>query len=80
MTNAPQSVTQRYISNLIHNGRNKEFDIEMITMKEHVVESTTVGYYFTTRVLSKTGAEHAHGATIQQAVHNALLKHGTTFR
>lgn len=78
--NPPQAVTQRYISNLIHNGRNKEFDIEMVTMKENIVDSTQVGAYFTVRVLSKTGAESGVGATIQQAIQQALTKHGVTFR
>lgn len=79
-TTSPQAVTERYISNLIHNGRNKEFDIEMITMKGNVVEGTQVGVYYTVRILSKSNAEHGLGATITQAVRNCLLKYGVTFR
>jgi hypothetical protein len=78
--NAPQSVTERYVSNLLHYGRNKEFDIEMVTMRENIVDATQVGIYFTVRVLSKTGAESGVGATIAQAVRQALTKHGVTFR
>lgn len=78
--NSPQAVTQRYISNLIHNGRNKEFDLEMVTMRENMVENTRVGVYFTVRILSKTSAENGVGATIQQAVQQGLERHGVTFR
>lgn len=80
MNPTPQAVTERYVTNLINYGRNREFDIEMITMKENVVESTQVGTYFSARVLSKTSAEQAVGATLSQAVRNCLIKHGVTFR
>lgn len=80
MNNAPQQVTERYVSNLIHNGRNKEFDIDCIQMKESIVEGTLVGYYFYARLVSKQDAESAHGATLAQAVRNVLIKYGCTFR
>lgn len=80
MNTAPQQVTERYLSNLLHYGRNKEFDVEMITMKENIIEATQVGVYYTVRILSKTSAENAVGATIAQAVRNGLTKHGVTFR
>lgn len=80
MTNAPQSVTEHYIGNLIRNGRNKEFDIDHIQMKESIIDGTLVGYYFYVRILSKQDAHNAHGATIAQAVRNCLIKYGVTFR
>jgi hypothetical protein len=80
MNTSPQAVTDRYVTNLINYGRNREFDIDYITMKENVVESTQVGTYYAARVLSKSGAEIAVGATLSQAVRNCLIKHGVTFR
>ena len=80
MDNAPKAITERYISNLIHNGRNREFDIDSVVMEEHVVETTVVGYFYRVRLLAKTDAEVGVGATIAAAVRNALHKFGVTFR
>jgi hypothetical protein len=76
MSTAPQSVTERYVSNLLHYGRNKEFDIDYIKQMPNVVEDENVGYYYVVRI----GNQTANGATIQQAVHRCLEKHGVTFR
>ncbi len=80
MNTAPQAVTERYVSNLVTNGRNREFDIDIIEMRETVIEGTLVGYYFEARVLSKTTPQNGRGATLSSAVRNALTKHGVTFR
>lgn len=83
--NAPQSVTERYVSNLLHYGRNKEFDIDYIKKIDNVVEDENVGVYFVARVnVTNQNAgpfgRMANGATIQQALRRALEKHGVTFR
>lgn len=82
MTTTPQAVTERYVSNLIHYGRNKEFDITHVTLKENVVEGVIVGYYFSVFIQQGNTApmHNAVGATIAQAVRNCLIKYGVTFR
>lgn len=79
--NAPQAVTERYVSNLIHYGRNKEFNIIKIIRQENMVSGDLVGFYYETVIDSKfVFNEIGRGATIAQAVRGALIKHGVTFR
>lgn len=84
MPTQPQAVTQKYVSNLIYNGRNKEFDIDLVTRRSHFEGEEHVGYYFTvtvTRGEERPGTgQQASGATISQAVRRALEKYGVTFR
>jgi hypothetical protein len=83
MTTIPQAVTERYVSNLIHYGRNKEFDIELIEQKPNIVEDETVGVYFRVRIKSTSAeslVQSAAAATIAQATRRCLEKHGVTFR
>lgn len=84
MPTQPQAVTQKYVSNLIYNGRNKEFDIDLVTRRSHFEGKEHVGYYFTvtvTRGEERPGTgQQASGATISQAVRRALEKYGVTFR
>lgn len=86
MSTQPQAVTERYVSNLIHNGRNKEFDIKAITQHDNVVENINVGVYFRARVLPSNVVDNGAnvrvgvGATIATAVRHALIEHGVTFR
>jgi hypothetical protein len=80
--NAPQSVTERYVSNLLHYGRNKEFDIASVNREIHTHDNICVSVYFTVIVIHGTTykSEFAAGATVQQATRRALEKHGVTFR
>lgn len=82
MTTIPQAVTERYVSNLIHYGRNKEFDIEGIRKLYSKDDGQVVGIYFLAYVDTSIGGstKEAPGATISQAVRRALEKHGVTFR
>jgi hypothetical protein len=79
----PQAVTERYVSNLIHYGRNKEFDIKQINRVNSLVDDEVVGVYFGCCIIlgiEQTKEQWACGATISQAVRRALEKHGVTFR
>lgn len=86
MTTIPQAVTERYVSNLIHYGRNKEFDICSIQRQITEDDGVVVGVYFTVMIRLQIAPEGsadkiiASGATISQAVRRALEKHGVTFR
>lgn len=78
---SPQSVTQRYLSNLIHNGRNHEFDIDILIRRSNMVDGTVCGYYFTAKVVSTADILfECSGATPTQAIQRCLEKHGVTFR
>jgi hypothetical protein len=78
--NPPQSVTERYVSNLIHYGRNKEFDIDTLVRVPSYHGETVVGWYYKTDIVTATDRETGVGATISQAVRHALTGHGVTFR
>lgn len=80
MNNTPQQVTERYISNLLHHGQNREFNLEETSRHPHIVEGTVVGSYFQTRVSSNESQAAGFGATIHAAVKQALAKLGVTFR
>lgn len=83
MNTAPQSVTERYITNLINYGRNREFDIVKVTRETTTVDDQQVGVWFSSSVAKGTDLVHDKvgcGATISQAVRRALEKHGVTFR
>jgi hypothetical protein len=86
MTTAPQAVTDRYVTNLINYGRNREFDIDSIARRKHEADDVVVGVYFEVSLLHTGGEDKganrrlACGATISQAVRRALEKHGVTFR
>lgn len=84
MNTAPQQVTERYVSNLISNGRNKEFDITTIAIRDAYasgISNEHIGYYFTATINGSPGTTQCGaGATISQAVRRALEKHGVTFR
>lgn len=83
MTTTPQAVTERYVSNLIHYGRNKEFDIITIKREESFHDGQYVGCFFiatTVPTIPGHGSHYGSGATISQAVRRSLEKHGVTFR
>lgn len=83
----PQSVTERYVSNLIHNGRNKEFDITTINRDITELQGRVIGVFYRVCILNPHITEPSVvnkalgvGATIAQAVRHALELHGVTFR
>jgi ribosomal protein S6 len=82
MNTAPQQVTERYVTNLINQGRNREFDVVDIRRLWNKVEGVNVGTYYEAYVelSSASHQENGFGATISQAVRNALIKHGVTLR
>jgi hypothetical protein len=82
MTTTPQAVTERYVTNLINYGRNREFDIVDIRRLWSKVDGVNVGTYYEVfvEVSSSALSQRAVGATISQAVRRALEKHGVTFR
>lgn len=84
MTTIPQAVTERYVSNLIHYGRNKEFDITAILRDITEVSGRVVGVFFHASIIkmpiTEDGKRTGVGATIAQAVRHALEQHGVTFR
>lgn len=80
MNTPPQAVTERYVSNLIHLGSNKEFNLSKLTQQPSVVSGETVGHYYEAVVGSQKDYQIGRGATVSQAVRRALIKHGVTFR
>lgn len=86
MTNPPQAVTERYISNLLHYGRNKDFDICEIKRQIHSVDARVVGVYFQAITLPANlldvglNRRVGVGATAAQAIRHCLEQHGVTFR
>lgn len=79
---APQAVTERYVSNLLHNGRNKEFDICEVQRCSWMVDDQDVGCYFYIKITTATKdrVSDSNGATPAQALRRALEKLGVTFR
>jgi ssDNA-binding replication factor A large subunit len=83
MNTAPQQVTERYVSNLINYGRNREFEIVEINQQAAIAHDEVVGFYYEARTNTANGEVKGvagRGATISQAVRRALEKHGVTFR
>lgn len=78
--NTPQQVTSRYTSNLLHNGANKDFDIEHITRHANVQDGFACGFYFKVAVQHVGTTSVALGATPEQGLRRALEQHGVTFR
>lgn len=78
----PQQVTERYVSNLLHNGQNKDFFIDQITRLAHQVGEDFIGSYYQIELIQhgKLKVETSNGATPAQALRRALEKHGVTFR
>lgn len=82
MNDLPQNVTSRYLTNLLHEGRNADFDILLIEQKENIVEEQSCGYYYKAAVwcLSKQETVHVVGASPVVALRRALEKFGVTFK
>lgn len=79
----PQSVTERYVSNLLSNGQNKEYSINALRRQTTLVNEDFVGYHWVVTVESATAVVNpaaASGATPAQAIRRALEKLGVTFR
>ena len=80
MTNPPQNLTDRYVTNLLHHGRNATFDLSALTQCDSVVKQETVGCYYEAVVQHLMQHESACGATPVVAVKRALEKHGVSFK
>jgi hypothetical protein len=82
MSTSPQAVTERYVSNLLHYGRNKEFDILTSTQNQNKIGEESVGVYYhvTVQHAGSQVVQRANGATPAEAVRRALTKLGVTFR
>lgn len=79
--NPPQAVTERYVSNLIMNGRNKDFDVDTIIRRSNVDGGDHVGFFYTVAVVSTDNKNVAASApTIAGAIRLALERHNVTFR
>lgn len=82
MPNLPQSVTDRYVSNLLSAGINNEFRIDSIQCLPWVTEEVHCGHYFKATImpLDRTDMITSVGPTIHQALRHTLSKAGVTFR
>lgn len=84
LANAPQSVTQRYVTNLIRAGKNNVFHILSITRTIAVEDEVCVGHYYRVVIGAyeepETMKSCAAGVTPGQALTRALEKFGVTFR
>lgn len=77
----PQSVTSRYISNLIDRGANESFRLDSITCHRFCVEEEHCGFFFKAGVIQGDSVLHSGvGASPIAAVKTALAKAGVTFR
>lgn len=79
----PESVTDRYINNLIRRGKNDTYEIERIQRDIASVDNIPVGVYFSV-ALSVPMEDHrqilAIGATPLAAIQRALEKDGVQLR
>lgn len=80
MTNPPQSITARYISNLLHDGQNKDFVLDSLQAISNLVEEVKVGHYYKAILMHLKDTQIGIGATPAQAVQRSLEKFGVTFR
>ena len=81
MNNLPQSVTERYVTNLLHNGVNSEFRLDSLTCYPFCAEEQICGYYYKASVIPNVSDMVVGvGPTPQAALKNALSKAGVTFR
>lgn len=81
MNTSPQAVTERYVTNLLHHGQNKEFILHHVVAERTMIGDENVGTHFTVEVNKIPGVlQSAVGATPAQALRRALERHGVTFR
>lgn len=80
MPTLPQSVTSRYASNLVRDGRNRDFEIDAIVRKPALVDGHLVGHYYAATVVHQILRAEGIGASPLQATTRALEKLGVTFR
>lgn len=80
---SPQNVTDRYINNLLRNGKNDDYETHTISRQVSTVDNIPVGIYYTVN-LAKPAADFQEfigiGATPNAALRRALEKDGVTFR
>lgn len=79
----PSNMTSRYLTNLLHNGTNKNFEIEVIIRDRSMIEDICVGVFY--RITVKRPSETTInklvgiGPTPVCALRHALSKFGVTF-
>ena len=77
MTNNPQSVSTRYLSNLLAVGENDTFFLESVIR----LPSNPVDFHYSANVFRFSGENMiGNGVTPLMAVKDALSEHGVTFR
>jgi hypothetical protein len=77
---APQSVTERYVSNLLRDGQNADFTITKLESTPVIIEGVHCGLFFTAHIDAMSAGITAVGPTPSSALRNALTKFGVTFR
>lgn len=81
MNNLPQAVTDRYVTNLLHNGVNAEFRLDSMCCFPWCAEERICGHYYKAVIFPNGAALVIDvGPTPQAALKNALSKAGVTFR
>lgn len=80
--NPPQSVTTRYVTNLLIHGQNDTFGLMSIKAEATIVGNANIGTHYIASVGVETepDSKHGYGATPLAAVRRALECWGVTFR
>lgn len=80
---SPQNVTDRYINNLLRNGKNDDYETHTVSRQIATVSNIPVGIYYSVTV-TKPAADFKEfvgiGATPNEALRRALQQDGVTFR
>lgn len=80
---APQALTERYVTNLVNTGKNKDYTLIGTVRRSFVADEVLCGHYYDVTVANisdESVTQSASGATPTQAVRRALKKLGVTFR
>ena len=81
MPTSPQAVTERYVSNLLRDGQNREFRITYVKFQHFVQEEVHCGGYYNVAIETlDLKPAIGFGPTPQASLRNALTKLGVTFR
>lgn len=86
MQNPPQNVSERYVNNLLRNGKNNLFFLHYMQLENAEVDGHVIGQYIRVELCAHnkftqpSPAWQGVGATPSQAVRRALEKFGVTFK
>ena len=79
--NTPQAVTTRYATNLLHRGKNPDFEILLIDRRMSLIDEVCVGVYYEVTLRNKQPITVLScGTTPIQAVIRGLEKLEVTFK